>query len=355
MEVTVFDEHHEAFLFWEENIASGRLNKNAKLLHVDGHSDLAIPPLTVSVYSLDVRKFVQTQLDIGNFIIPAVLRDIFKEVIFLSCSDKPQKRKKYNIGTLYGKGRWINNGFPKNRLTARLYPDAKEWHYSIINDASDVKMECSILDIDLDYFYGYYYSQPQFGLLLTDRQLNYLNKKILSDDKYAINLNPFYVRNRILKPRYLNKFNYIVYNNSKEWIECAIKYFTETLTVKPEIISICRSVKSGYTPKKYARYAEKTLIQYLNGKKGIEYSDIISVFEVYPFITCVDNIIYNPLTNKKIELGKDSYFIWERIRQGKNLRQIFKDMFSEYDIEREKLERETLKFIFRLKRNFIIK
>ncbi|OGR46490.1 MAG: hypothetical protein A2X34_03190 [Elusimicrobia bacterium GWC2_51_8] len=355
MNITVFDEHHEVFLFWEESIASGKLHKGSTLLHVDGHADLAAPWVQDSVYSPNVRRFVRTQLNIGNFILPAVLRGIFNQVIFLDRARAPRKKEKHNIGTLYGSGRWINMDFPKDRLSASLYPDAKEWQYTIIGDASDIKAQDFTLDIDLDYFYGYYSPRPQYEICLSDRQLKHVKKMFLSDDKYKISLNKFAVEKRTLRAKTLRGLEDVICNSSREWIECAIKYFTDSLKVKPASASICRSVKSGYTPAKHAQYAEETLIKYLKGHKGMDYSDIVSAFEVYPFITRVGDIIYNPLLNKKMELERDNRFIWDGIARGKNLRQIFKDMFSRCEGERKSLEKEVLKFIFYLKGNFFIK
>lgn len=60
---------------------------------MDGHSDPDLPLLTESVYTDDVRGFVQRQLGIGDFILPAVMRGLFKEVVFLTRAVDLGKKK----------------------------------------------------------------------------------------------------------------------------------------------------------------------------------------------------------------------------------------------------------------------
>jgi hypothetical protein len=362
MKITVVDEHHEVFLLWEEALATGRIKKGTNLLHVDAHSDLSTPIITESVYSKDIRGFVKRQLNISNFIIPAVLRGIFKEIVFLNRTLQIDKnnsiRKKQYIGTLHGKGKWINNGFSLNNITRQLYPDFKQWYFTSTNDLETVKKNVGVLDIDLDYFCGYFYQQPQIGLKLTKAQLKRLKRISLSEDKYKLPLQYFSLKKGVLKDG--NHYPFLkgyIYNDSKPWIECAVRYFVDSLKIRPSLISICRSVKSGYMPERYAEFTEHTLIDYLidRKKKKIDPCDISSGFKIYSFITCIGNTINNPLTNNSVRLKQDSRFIWERLKNGANFNQIFKDMLKVYDAEPQTIKQELIKFVFRLKRDFIIK
>lgn len=362
MEITVVDEHHEIFLLWEEAVATGRIKKQTSLLHVDAHPDLSIPIITESVYSKDTRGFIKRQLNIDNFIIPAVLRGIFKEVVFLNRALQIEKdnsvRKKQYIGTLQGKGKWINNDFPLNSITRQLYPDFKQWYLTFTNNLETVKINEGVLGIDLDYFYGYFYSQAQVSLKLTKAQLKRLKQFSLSEDKYKFPLKYFNLQKGVLRHNnYYPHLKGYIYNNSKSWIECAIRYFVDSLKMRPLLISVCRSVKSGYMPKKYAEFTERTLIDYLTDKKKkkIDPCDITSSFKIYPFVTCIRNIIYSPLTNNSIRLKQDSRFVWERLRNGANFNQIFEDMQKAYNVKPQIIKQQLVKFIFRLKRGFIIK
>jgi len=362
MKITVVDEHHEVFLLWEEAVATGKIKKQTSLLHVDAHPDLNIPSITESVYSKDVRGFVKRQLGIGNFVIPAILRGIFKEVVFLNRAWSTGKNKgvtkKQYVGTLQGKGMWINNGFPLNSITRQLYPDFKLWYFTSTNDLEKVKINEGVLDIDLDYFYGYFHPQPQISLKLTKAQLKILKQSSLSEDKYKFPLKYFKLQGGVLMYNdYLPHLKGYIYNESKPWIECAIRYFVDSLTMRPLLISVCRSVKSGYMPKKYAEFTERTLIDYLTGKKKkkIDPCDITSSFKICPFVICIGNTIYNPLTNDSIRLKQDSRFIWERLRNGVNFNQIFEDMQKAYNVEPQIIKQQLVKFIFRLKKSFIIK
>ncbi len=127
--------------------------------------------------------------------------------------------------------------------------------------------------------------------------------------------------------------------------------------MKPLLISICRSVKSGYIPKKYSEFTEQTLINYLTKKQNrkINPNDITSPFEIYSFVTCKNNIIYNPLTDYLIKLNKDQNFAWNKMKRGSNFSEIFKAMKRNYDMKPEKIKKILIKFIFQLKMGLIIK
>lgn len=364
VEITVIDEHQEALLFWAEALSAGKIQKGGVLLHVDAHHDMLTPKLSRSAYTSDLVGFTERQLDIGDFIIPAVMRGIFNEVIFLRRGPLFQKQKrktKYYIGSAHGEGVWINDKLKLNNITRRLYPDIKPWYWAERDDPSGVKIKQGVLDIDLDYFCSHFTPQPPMGLQLTKPQINFLKRRALSEDKYKINLGFFRIKGKILKAMNTGQavvnVKEVIYNDSKQWIECAIRYFVESLTMKAQIISICRSVKSGHVPLKYAQFTERTLIRYLSREqeKGIDPCDITSKFEIYPFVTCIDNTIVNPLNHGTINLKNDALFIWKKIQQGHNFPQLFKAMSKRYDMEPELLKREIFRFILHLKSAYVIR
>jgi hypothetical protein len=76
----VFEEHHEAFYFWKEAGLKG-----LSLVHIDEHSDMDLPtlqkPMLAKNASLDeTRAFILRELNIANFIWPAVLDGMLSEV-----------------------------------------------------------------------------------------------------------------------------------------------------------------------------------------------------------------------------------------------------------------------------------
>ena len=90
---------------------------------------------------------------------------------------------------------------------------------------------------------------------LTAKQIKRVNN-FLKSDKYKISVNKQKINNGI-KPFDWPAYKNPIYNDSKEWIDYEIKKFTNSIKkIKPSLISITRSVKSGYTPYKYAKFIE---------------------------------------------------------------------------------------------------
>ncbi len=85
---------------------------------------------------------------------------------------------------MHGEDILINNNIKPNKLIHALYPDLKQWTYSMVDDPEEVRIREGNLDIDLDYFYGYYYPQPEIGLWLSKTQIKRIQQLSLSQDKY---------------------------------------------------------------------------------------------------------------------------------------------------------------------------
>jgi hypothetical protein len=86
--LVVVEEHHEAFYVWHYAAQEGWLGRDGNtLLHVDEHADMFLPrlrrPLT-SISSLtDLAEFTYNELNIGNFIWPAIYLGFFSRVLWL--------------------------------------------------------------------------------------------------------------------------------------------------------------------------------------------------------------------------------------------------------------------------------
>lgn len=360
MKITVVDEHHEVFLLWEKMVYLKRLPRGMSLLHVDSHSDLGWVLPAESVYSKDIEGFTRRNLNIGNFILPAVLRGTFNEVIFLGrrFPSPPKIRHKLRyIGSFRGEGVWIRNDLVPNKFTRRLYPDMRPWRYSEIDNLSAIRLSEGVLDIDLDYFCCNYAPQLQVTIDLTKNQRRKLRFQSISRDKFRFPVTYWHVQKNKLTTNTSTRYNDIIYNDSVEWIECAIRYFVEALRMKPLLISICRSERSGFTPSHRIDFIEKTLIRYLANKQGkkIDPCDITSPFTLRAFVEQRDNQIYNVLTDEMIRLNTNTRFIWARVKAGKNFNQIYHDMINAYDVSPVRLKKEIVKFIFRLKDHYFIK
>jgi len=156
----VFEEHHEAFYFWKEAAATGVLpGRGVSLVHIDEHSDMDLPtlqgPMLGPQADLDqTRAFILKELNIANFIWPAVLHGLFSEVwwhrehqatlpydgpICVFTTD-PQRRAMV----------WAKGPLPPE-LQGK--PDASQARFARVKNLSDIRPQGPVaLDICLDYF-----------------------------------------------------------------------------------------------------------------------------------------------------------------------------------------------------------
>lgn len=86
--IYVFDNHNHAFYFWMKSLKNNEFNKGCKLVHVDQHKDMRKPNnYEVDVEDLDnVFRYTNEVLNVGNFIQPALKKEIFSEVIIIDSS-----------------------------------------------------------------------------------------------------------------------------------------------------------------------------------------------------------------------------------------------------------------------------
>ncbi len=84
-EIFIFDNHNHAFFFWVYALKAGRFKPGGILLHVDQHKDTREPARYLG--SREAANFAaafnytQNELNVGNFIKPAVALNIFADVI----------------------------------------------------------------------------------------------------------------------------------------------------------------------------------------------------------------------------------------------------------------------------------
>ena len=123
--IYVFDEHNEAFYFWHKAKHDGYINESLDLFHVDAHNDMGrVEKFKKSIYFPDnsqdgylkyYENIAKNELNLGNFIMPAVLNGLIKNVYFiypLWRNYKP-RRTKFNICSAFGEGRVLKYGFQR--------------------------------------------------------------------------------------------------------------------------------------------------------------------------------------------------------------------------------------------------
>ncbi len=273
----IIEEHHEAFLVWNYAINNCIIPKeNNVLYHFDEHADMNTPRFNSCIHDNlkdlgKLKEFTYRELSIADFIIPSVYLGIFNKVYwFKQRKSKKRRQSNYFVRSYNQQGKKLISGAQRElNIDDR---DRKTFKYFIRNieevPSSNKKI---ILDIDLDYFscvgdlndIGEHFIQitkSEYDKFKKDRhnRLNYIGlnrvEAIKRDSKYYYLINYF----EEIYPNALKVDEYII----KE----RIKLFGRTLkvkSIKPQLITICRSRHSGYTPGDQWSFIQKELIQEL--------------------------------------------------------------------------------------------
>ncbi|MDD5769520.1 MAG: UPF0489 family protein [Candidatus Gracilibacteria bacterium] len=90
-DIYLFDNHNHAFYFWYLAKNNGIIGNNNLLFHIDEHSDMRKPEkLFDKENSQDLKKifeYTNFELNVGNYIIPALENGIINEVIQIRNED----------------------------------------------------------------------------------------------------------------------------------------------------------------------------------------------------------------------------------------------------------------------------
>lgn len=283
----VFNEHNEAYYFWQKARYDGHLNDALDIFHVDAHSDMGtLKRLSNTLYWTKkaqgdylghYHQIAYQGMDIANFIIPAVLNGIIKNIYFICPDWRKCKRsvRKSNVATAFGAGKVFKHNIKiKESEKAKIlfaYPDLKEYSY-IRTDIGRVPARRKvILDIDLDYF------------ACTDSVTNRMSYELaITEDQYQ-NRNKFIEENKSLQYSGLEiefkkyQCNYVAIVRFKKGddrdhfpTKAEIKREVDKLVtvlkiknIRPAVITICRSSISGYCPPQYFQMIEDYLLKQL--------------------------------------------------------------------------------------------
>lgn len=292
----IFEEHHEAFFIWNYAVLNKLINSlNNLLLHVDEHSDMSVPKFSYSITSInqklkDIYEFTYNELSIANFIIPAIYKGIFSQVYWLYQSNNEGKGSKKTILVYSHKGDgkvlMIDVNCDVGAL-ALFNTDLKSALFKSLKSQDEFSpIQSVVLDIDLDYFScnppHYYYSGK---LEVTKNEYDSLNrnkhhflrlhfgsgiKSIVEDGKYYLLFNSSHPE---LIPNKLKV--------SEEEIITRIDLFVQFLkknNVQPQLIDICRSRMSGFTPEEQWEFIEEKLLEKLSTLYKLDINHISAVF-----------------------------------------------------------------------------
>ncbi|MBF0620259.1 MAG: UPF0489 family protein [Candidatus Omnitrophica bacterium] len=84
-DIFIFDNHNHAFAFWAEALAQGVFPKGLPLVHVDQHKDTRVPEKSWD--GQDPFRYANMELNVGNFISPAIKAGFFSDVIHVAAPE----------------------------------------------------------------------------------------------------------------------------------------------------------------------------------------------------------------------------------------------------------------------------
>lgn len=282
-----FDEHNEAFYYWQKARHEGLIADPVDLFHVDAHSDMDRPRrFKNSIYyngdsSGDAdtyyRRFVREDLKINDFIIPAVLVGLVRNVYFLYPHWRKFKtgRTRMKVASVFGEGRHLKYPYkPGEKGTEHLaqmaLPDLKTFSYIAYPIEKIPLRKKAIMDIDLDYFAcrDTVFNTYQYELEISVEQ--YRDRRLFMKNptlQFAGLVFKFKKhKNRHLVAISFKKTADKAHLPDKKDIETEVDQFVAALQgrkCRPQMITICRSGISGYCPPQYGKHIEKCLIEKL--------------------------------------------------------------------------------------------
>jgi hypothetical protein len=280
--VYIFDEHNEAFYYWNKAKYEGFIKEPIDLFHVDAHDDMGrpesfqksiyfpreLPDSKIEYY----RDFANTDLNIGNFIVPAVLVGLIRNVYFIYPQWRKLKphRKRLNVSSVFGEGKMLKYGMkPTENMeetSRKALPDLKYYNFSMMGIDKIPQNRKVILDIDLDYFAcrDSVLNQYQYELEITPQQFHN-REKFLGDRTlpFAAVKFTFVEQNGKLCVQVAHKQQKeLSYLPSKDEISSEITTLMNTLSsrkIRPKMVTISRSSISGFCPKEYVELIETEL------------------------------------------------------------------------------------------------
>lgn len=271
------EEHNEAFYVWCLARQNGEIRPFGNtLLHVDHHPDFEAGGYNAYFGSQapslqEAAVLTRQALGIADFITPAIWYGLFNDILFIGEYNAPLRKPAQRTVMLTGEQELTLgdvNAFTRLKLvdeisTTRLftYRQGGLGYYRAVQPC--------VLDIDIDYF-------------CTDDSLSTVPEKRLEITKEAYLQykndphHPFRILPRlVISMREEDGHYYMVYKEytptpappSDKTVLNRIKLFLRWLStseLQPQMISICRSRYSGYTPSDRWAFIEENLLKGLH-------------------------------------------------------------------------------------------
>jgi hypothetical protein len=248
-------------------------------LHVDSHADLSLPRLRRSLDSIadlaDLADFTYQELNIGNFIWPAVYQGLFNRVLWLRYRHKRTEGGWRSV-LIGAKNRFGTEFFTASSLSETPYAnatDVRRIDYAPVTTQECIKTEQPVVvDIDLDYFCcNQHPCLPVLEVETTKAEY----EKFIHDPYHFLRIAGGKVSAIFRDERYFLVYDDFPYRDDpaplcnpvhrSEILERIIDFtdYLRSSSILPPLIVICRSVYSGYTPREHSFFVEKNLIEQL--------------------------------------------------------------------------------------------
>jgi UPF0489 domain len=285
--LAIVEEHHEAFYVWNYAVRKGWLQSSGyTLLHVDAHADILLPRLRRPLSSIgdlaDLAEFTYRELDISDFIWPAMYQGLFDRYLWLKYRHR------------FSAGGWRSIAIQSKNVTSTEFrltelnglpvansPDARIVEYAPITTRDVIKTDQPIvLDLDLDYFCSNDYPDlPQRELEITKQTFD----EFTNNRYHFLRISPADKISACER----NGGYYLVYNDyypddsgrgdqraqASERVEDFGRWL-ERCKIEPSLIVICRSFHSGYTPGRLCDDIQREVITILEGLYSVAQTSI---------------------------------------------------------------------------------
>ncbi len=285
--VYIFDEHSEAFYYWQVARHDGLIDGPIDLFHIDAHDDMdCLHRFRQSLYLGDqptngevlqyYRDFARTELHIGGFIVPAVLAGFIRNIYFIypRWRDLTDRRRRMSVCSIFGEGTRLKHnvkvGSDTDRRVSMACPDLRTYWFTTTSTERIPKARRVILDIDFDYFAcrDSVFNHMAFELQITREQF-VLRNLILDDARLPHARFEFAFLER--KGKYYVKVSHKREEErehlpTEEEILTEMDYLMERLRAartRPVAITVSRSSGSGYCPSEYVPFIEAELTRRL--------------------------------------------------------------------------------------------
>jgi len=283
----LFDEHNEAFYYWHKARHEGFLNRALDIFHIDAHSDMGkVEKLRNSLYGAEkdsdsylahYRAIAYKDMNIANFMIPAVLNGIARNIYFIYPAWRKYKRqrKKLNVASAFAEGSVLKHDIKivesEKRTMQLAYPDLTEYAY-VTTDIEHIPAKREVLlDIDLDYFActDSITHRMSYELAITADQYN--NRKQFMLDNPSMQYSGLEIDFARKGKRFFAKVHFKK-GADREHLPTATEIRREVdkvvnclreKKIQPAAVTICRSSVSGYCPPEYFQLIEDYVLQQL--------------------------------------------------------------------------------------------